>query len=1281
MLLRATRWTLLLAIVLFTGVIAWLAAHPGSTSPWLSRLASRHLLAGQGTVRFASYSGGLLHGVTLHDVTLTLPGENGGVTVVGVDTLSLSYALSDLMRRPYELRRVTLVGPEVRLVRGEPVGEAPADRSTRGEQLLVHDLRVRDGALTLADADGRLQEEVADIFWRGSLRLGDEARLAASEAALTWVTRDARLADLRGAAALRDGVLTIDQLSGLVNESSVLLSGGRGADGALDLKVEARRVDVREVENLIDMTLGFQAHGDVRMDLHARGDTLDFDVDFDGELEGYEFREFTGRATLTPRFLEFRSLSGRLNGALVSGRGRFDVTDTDDVIFRVTGSVADVDLARDLVPGVELPATDGWGEVEIWRREAAEATLVRGWLRDGYVADVPFDSLHVLVSGDADGVTFHSLDLLYGAAKARLDGRADLDGNFRGRLDVLSTDLARLPPVWPAPPLHGRLRASGEVRGADPVYDFAGNVLLVDAGLEHLDAAETRLEITVADALGDPAVWLEAEGDGLRAAGVPLGRFELAGKADAARAELDRFRTVRGDTALAFHAAADFRDGTAVIRVPELTLDLEGAAWAVADTVQLEAGPGVFRLRPAELASGQGRLAAEIDWDRPAASLSGSVDVATLDLELINPFLDDPVLNGRVSARCGLGGSPDEPLVTLTARLVDGEFPLARLDTVTVDLDFSHGILDLHRLELASDHGRLRAAGAVSHPRVPPAEWWRGAALDLHLDVLDGDWAFIDQFGIPSLDRIAGRFRGSVELGGTTLAPRIEGGLTSEPFHVHWLHLDRLEGGVAYEPGQLTLSDLRGHKADLHLSGRIEVPLQLDLHSEPVSPLDGPLYMSLTIPEGTDLAPLAEATNAFVSAGGTGGLDLVVSGRADHPYYSGSVRVRDGSMVIRRLNEVYSDISADGTWQGDVLTLRDIRGREGMRGTLAGEGTLTFRGLELETFEVDLAADRFLVASIPDVRALVRSDSLRLTGVKVGPDSLIVPRFTGDLEVIQARYTGDFSEQAGVVDPRVGTVAPDWLADLDITAPPRTVSVQNQQMELDLGGDVRLTRDEGGLDVRGQLVIDQGHLPVFNNDFRVTAGTATFQSGRGPVPDLDISAETQVRLPAVDGGEGGNRRLERVWISLRGPATGPTVTFESESGYPRQSIERMLLGMSPHASDSPTVNELRRGTVAAGFNLLEREVAQQLNVVDTFDIIGGRERADGTMQTLVGVGKYIGRDLYVRFAQAITDQDREVLVEYQISDHLLLQSEINRRLDEALGNTTYSVDLKYRFEY
>ncbi|MCB1150810.1 hypothetical protein KDK88_04645, partial [bacterium] len=120
MLVRATRWTLLVAVVLFTGVVAWLATHPASTAPWLSRLATRHLLGAHGSVRFADYAGNPLRGVTLYDVTLTLPGAGGGTTVVGVDTLSLAYDLHALLRQPYELKRVLMVGPEVRGVRGEP---------------------------------------------------------------------------------------------------------------------------------------------------------------------------------------------------------------------------------------------------------------------------------------------------------------------------------------------------------------------------------------------------------------------------------------------------------------------------------------------------------------------------------------------------------------------------------------------------------------------------------------------------------------------------------------------------------------------------------------------------------------------------------------------------------------------------------------------------------------------------------------------------------------------------------------------------------------------------------------------------------------------------------------------------------------------------------------------------------------------------------------------------------------------------------------------------------
>ena len=107
-------------------------------------------------------------------------------------------------------------------------------------------------------------------------------------------------------------------------------------------------------------------------------------------------------------------------------------------------------------------------------------------------------------------------------------------------------------------------------------------------------------------------------------------------------------------------------------------------------------------------------------------------------------------------------------------------------------------------------------------------------------------------------------------------------------------------------------------------------------------------------------------------------------------------------------------------------------------------------------------------------------------------------------------------------------------------------------------------------------------------------------------------------------------------------------------------------------------------SISAGFNLVEREIARELNIVDTFEIAQiDRVSSEGGpgFDPLIGVGKYLGQDLYVKYAQGLDPNDRDILIEYQLGRHVLLQSEIRRRLDEYQGEDSYSFDLKYRFEY
>ncbi|MFN2370876.1 MAG: translocation/assembly module TamB domain-containing protein, partial [Candidatus Krumholzibacteriia bacterium] len=975
-------------------------------------------------------------------------------------------------------------------------------------------------------------------------------------------------------------------------------------------------------------------------------------------------------------------MRGRVNGAGFDGGGRIDIRDPANVTFVLEGDVTDVDLAKGLVPGEDdLPPTGGRGRLRIEHADNPLWTRVSGVLADGFIDILPFDQCLVDVTATPDSVFFDRVEVWYRDLHGLLTGAADSAGVFAGNVSAASENLATLPERWGWPALDGRLTGLGEVSGPLERLRFAGWLDLHGLQVGGVGAGRAEAALVVDDVLGAPAFEFGVDGEGFTVGEVPLGRFNLRGGAGPRGARIDTFRAVQGDTSVALRLDVAFSDSVQTLSLADFRVSLEGTDWRLLRPVAIGVGDGLLTVGDLEIASDQGSLAVRGRYERDGR-VGGSVQVQGLDLGLLDPFVrTDQPLAGRLSANAIVDGATDEPLVHLVLELADAPFPLARIDSLHVAATLSEGVFDIRDLDLRSSYGRVTAVGTVAHPGAGPGDFWPGAELDLQLRFDHGDLAFLEQFRIPALDRLAGTFAGDLSIAGTTDDPLLRGEIVSEPFHIHWLHLDRLTGQIWADRDALVLGGLRGSKHGLELTGRIEVPLALDLLSEPQSPLDGPFYLQLEIPPDSDLGPLAAATNAFVRASGRGSASVVVSGPLAHPLYQGRVRIRDAGFVIRNLEEVYYETSCDGEFRGDELIVTDIRGREGLRGRFNGNGRVVFTGLELRTFDIRLDVDRFLVASLPDLRVVVSGRGARLTGVKVGPDSLLVPRFSGDLEVIKARYTGDFSEPAGGPDPLQATVAPDWLADLRLSAQPRAARILNREMELDLGGDLDLVRDEGGLYLRGTLDVNAGQLIVFANRFKVVRGRLDFSRGLGIDPRVDVDAETRYRLRSQFSS---NSVVEHIGVHVAGTLRAPVITFTSERGYSREAIQRMLLGLEPYATSEGDTERLRNTGISAGFNVIEREIARELALFDTFEIdqIQRERETGGTgLDPLIGVGKYIGSDLYLKYAQGIRQDDRDVIVEYQINQHLLLQSEVRRRIDENQGQPTYNLDLKYRFEY
>lgn len=1286
--IRPARLPILIAWMTILGALAWFGTHPRLVAPFVSQMISRQLMhAGGGSVRVQDFRVRAFEGMDLYGVSLSLPGDGRGMTLISADTVIVDFSLGEVVGGTPRLRRVAINRPEVYSRIGH-VDESDAANSTgdadRGfTPLTIDDLEIRQGFLEFSGTDGRLVERLSHVDWNGSFASGRRIALQLHDCDVAWDTHQSLLTGLRGDVSIDFSEIAVTRAYGFLNGHPVEVSGFRRWDGLLDIVVDAEGVSVAETENLIDLTVGFAARGDLQATFYASGDTVVYSGLFNGELEGYRMRNLAGQAVITEDQVIATDLSGRVNDAAFEGEGVFEISDPLNVSFVLEGDVRDANLANGLVPEVDdLPSTGGHGHVKIEHRMEPLWTRVSGLLRDGFIDVVPFDSCLVDVVALQDSVVFNGIDLTRGPLRARLTGETDRDLVFRGRLDAQTTDLSALPPDWRVPPLTGRGTANGILTGPLENLTFSG---LVDARYLTLDrarAGSALAAVVIENVLEDPRVAAEIEGTGLSVGGVDLGRFRSGGFASARAARVDSFRSVLGDTTVVFAFDANFSDSLQTFAVDQFEVSLEGTRWAMAEPSAFSIGPGRFTLPDLHISSEHGALTGSGHYERDRV-VGGSLQLRDFDLGLLDPFVENSrPLQGRVTADVVIGGEPDAPVVILTGDLVGAPFELARIDSLHLAASFSRGELEFSELDLTTNYGRVTGQGSVSHPSVGVKEFWPGAKLDAELEVLHGDWQFMEQFALPALDRLRGSFRGEVKVAGTTDDPLVSGSLSSSPFHIHWLHLDELEGKVWADRSTLVLGDLNGRKESMNVTGRIEIPLELDFLTVPVAPLQGPFYMQLAVPPGTDLEPLSRATNAFVQTGGSGTGSVVISGPLDHPLYQGHVAIRDGSFVLRDMEEVYHDVSATGVFEGDKLRISDIQGREGLKGTLSGQGTLDFRGLLLTGFDVRLDLDRFLLATVPDLRVLVRGRGARISSVYAGPDSILVPRFSGDLEVIRGRYTGDFTEKPGAADPLQATVAPDWLADLKLHGDPRTVRILNREMEMYLGGDLDLIRDLEGLYLRGRLDVNAGRLIVFNNTFNVERGRLDFSREVGFDPQIDLDAVTKHRLRSRFSN---NSVIENISVHVGATLANPEISFSSDQGYSREAIQRMLLGLDPYPNVAGgDVAQLRASSITAGFNVLEREIAQELNLVDTFEIEQiRRERDTGEtgLDPLIGIGKYIGSDLYLKVAQGVKQEDRDILVEYQINRHLLLQSEIRRRIDENQGQETYNLDLKYRFEY
>ncbi len=386
--------------------------------------------------------------------------------------------------------------------------------------------------------------------------------------------------------------------------------------------------------------------------------------------------------------------------------------------------------------------------------------------------------------------------------------------------------------------------------------------------------------------------------------------------------------------------------------------------------------------------------------------------------------------------------------------------------------------------------------------------------------------------------------------------------------------------------------------------------------------------------------------------------EVTVSGTRRQPSLNGEIRLQDGSFLF--------------TEAGIEITEVEIVGRQESPGVIeyqgsarSGEGRVAITGTTQRpapdagwVSRLSIEGDNFLIVRLPDIQAtaspafelLVDDQRLELSGTVAVPTADVTLRAAGPGAV---RPSPDVvvhgAEEAE--ERRAGpAVSIDVRAQLG-----DDVYLQGFGLETGLTGALRLT---GGSQRPwlgfGELSLQDARYEAYGQKLAVERGEIAF-SGPLDNPSLNIRAVRQTDDVLAG-------------IYIRGTVRSPESVVFSEPPLPDAEALSYLLTGRPLAGTSTGDSDMlskaalslglsRAGAIASG-------IGQEVGL-DTLAVEGGAE--DGR----VLAGKRLTEDLYLEYAWGIFDQIGTLLVRYDLSDRLRLESHSGEQ---------HAVDLIYRVE-
>jgi autotransporter translocation and assembly factor TamB len=426
-----------------------------------------------------------------------------------------------------------------------------------------------------------------------------------------------------------------------------------------------------------------------------------------------------------------------------------------------------------------------------------------------------------------------------------------------------------------------------------------------------------------------------------------------------------------------------------------------------------------------------------------------------------------------------------------------------------------------------------------------------------------------------------------------------------------------------------------------------------------------------------------------------------MTGTLDEPNVEGAFRVENGEIQIPFFDRPLSKGIVNGRLHTKGIeipqfTFEDGWSDESERGLARGSARIEFDRLKIVDYRVDVQAERFRYRGYAGIDATCTGPLA--IAPKAWSEEKKVPHVIGRFRVERAAL-----DERVLVPPEQKSVAPPGVVipvdstqvaeadeeEEEVSAPPilmdlsffgtRNLWLRTPDIEVEFAGDVTFHVTDEYVGLSGEVHSLRGRYAFYNTTFDIERGAIEFANpAKVGESYIDVLATTNV----LD---------EDVEIQVSGTIANPKIESTSTSGYSEAEIYRLLAlrikptdpGAGPPTDQSDFSRDLFASWGALVASRFGRDLSRELGI-DTFDV----DVTETSSQ--VGVGKYLGRDFFVRYRQEVASQDpqsvreevhetpeRQLLLEYRLSRIFRLQGETGT----IEGDGYLNVDLMAEWGY